>query len=101
MGGYDVMLAYVRENADGDVSREYLSLESRFSGGGRWSIFERAELDLNTGWRKEVTGNSTQLSNVSLSANLRVASRYHSSQPGIWWISTMPGKGPEPRGRAK
>jgi hypothetical protein len=73
MGGYDVMLAYVRENADGDVSREYLSLESRL-GGGRWSIFERAELDLNTGWRKDLAGSSTQLSNVSLSGNLRVTS---------------------------
>jgi hypothetical protein len=74
MGGDDVMLAYVRENADGDVSREYLSLESRFSGGGRWSLFERAELDLNTGWRKDLSGSSAQLSNVSLYGNLRVAS---------------------------
>jgi hypothetical protein len=72
--GYDVMLAYVRENADGDVSREYLSLESRFGGGGRWSLFERAELELNTGWRKDLAGSSTQLSNVSLSGNLHVAS---------------------------
>jgi hypothetical protein len=72
-GGYDAMLAFVRENADGDVSREYLSLESRF-GGGRWSLFQRAELDLNTGWRKDATGKSTQLSNVSLSGNLRVTS---------------------------
>lgn len=74
MGGLDAMLAFVRENADGDVSREYLTLESRLGGGSRWSLFQRAELDLNTGWRKEVTGKSTQLSNVSLSGNLRVAS---------------------------
>lgn len=74
IGGYDVLLAYVRENADGDVSREYLSLESRFAGdGGRWSIFERAELDLNRGWRQELTGTSHQLSNISLSGNLRVS----------------------------
>ena len=46
------MLAFVRENADGDVSREYLSLESRFGNGSRWSLFQRAELDLNTGWRQ-------------------------------------------------
>ncbi len=72
--GYDATLAFVRENAGGDVSREYLSLESRFGGGGRWSLFERAELDLNTGWRKEATGKGTQLSNVSVSGNLRVAS---------------------------
>ena len=57
--GYDATLAFVRENADGEVSREYLSLESRFGSGSRWSIFERAELDLNTGWRQEVSGKST------------------------------------------
>ena len=72
-GGYDATLAFVRENADGDVSREYLSLESRFGSGSRWSLFQRAELDLNRGWRKEVSGKSYQLSNVSLSGNLRVA----------------------------
>jgi hypothetical protein len=73
IGGYDVLFAWVRENADGDVSREYLSLESAFNGGGRWSLFQRAELDLNRGWRQEVSGKSQQLSNVSLSGNLRVA----------------------------
>jgi len=72
-GGYDVLLAYVRENADGEVSREYVSLESSFNGGGRWSLFQRAELDLNRGWRQEVSGKSHQFSNVSLAGNLRVA----------------------------
>src|SRR2546426_1736824 len=34
-------------------------------------------------------------------ANFRVISRYNSSHPGMWWITTIPGKGPGPRGRAK
>ena len=73
-GGYDVALAFVHENAESDVSREYLSLESRFGAGSRWSLFERAELDLNRGWRKELSGSSLQLSNVSLSGTLRLVS---------------------------
>jgi hypothetical protein len=72
--GYDAALAYVREDADGDVSREYLSLESRFAGGSRFWLFERAELDLNRGWRESATGRSYQLSNLSFSANLRLSS---------------------------
>ena len=83
--GHDVMLAFVRENADGDVSREYLSLESRFGNGSRWSLFQRAELDLNSGWRQEVTGQSTQLSNVSLSGNLRVT-------PSAWAFVSYDGR---------
>jgi hypothetical protein len=84
-GGHDVMLAFVRENADGDVSREYLSLESRFGQGSRWSLFQRAELDLNTGWRKDASGKSTQLSNVSLSGNLRVT-------PSAWAFVSYDGR---------
>jgi hypothetical protein len=84
-GPYDVMLAFVRENADGDVSREYLSLESSVGKGGRWSLFERAELDLNTGWRKDLTNKSTQLSNVSLSGNLRVT-------PSAWAFVSYDGR---------
>jgi hypothetical protein len=70
---YDVLLAFVRENAEGEVSREYLSLESRFAGGGRWSVFQRAELDIHRGWREEVSGKSYQLSNIGLTGNLRVS----------------------------
>lgn len=70
--GLESTLAFVREDAEGDVSREYLSLETRYGRGGRFSLFERAELDLNNGWRREVMGERTQLSNVSLAANLRV-----------------------------
>jgi hypothetical protein len=71
-GAYDVLLAFVRETAEGDVSREYLSLESRFAGRGRWTIFQRAELDIHRGWREEVTGKGYQFSNIGLTGNLRV-----------------------------
>jgi hypothetical protein len=83
-GGYDVLFAAVRENAEGEVSREYLSLESRFAGGGRWSVFQRAELDLNRGWRQEVTGKSYQFSNIGLTGNLRVT-------PTTWAYVTYSG----------
>jgi len=85
MGGYDATLAYVRENADGDVSREYLSLESFFGSGSRWSLSERAELDLNRGWREDVTGRSYQLSNVSLAGNVRLA-------PSSWVVVSYDGR---------
>ena len=71
--GYDVLLALVRETAEGDVSREYLSLESRFAGGGRWSLSQRAELDVNRGWRREATGKSHQFSNIGLTGSLKVS----------------------------
>jgi hypothetical protein len=71
--GYDATLAIVRELGAGEVSREYMSLESRLAHGSRWSFFERAELDFNRGWRQELTGKSQQLSNVSLSASFRMS----------------------------
>jgi hypothetical protein len=84
-GGYEATLAWVRENADGDVSREYLSLESFLGGGARWSFTERAELDLNRGWRKGATGRAYQLSNVSLAGNLRLA-------PSSWVVVSYDGR---------
>jgi hypothetical protein len=83
-GGHNVLFAFVRENAEGDVSREYLSLESRFAGGRRWSVFQRAELDLNRGWRRELSGKSYQLSNLGLSGNLKVS-------PSAWLFVSYDG----------
>lgn len=70
---YEAVLAVVREFAEGDVSREYVSLESRFGSGSRWSVFQRAEVDLNRGWRESLAAQQYQLSNFSLSANLRLS----------------------------
>ena len=71
---HDTTLAMVREFADSDVSREYVSLESRFGHGSRWSFFQRAELDLNRGWREAAAGTRYQISNVSLAARARLGS---------------------------
>lgn len=70
-GAYEMILAGVREFAGSEVSREYLSLESRFGSGRRFSAYERAELDVNRGWREDLAGRRYQLSNLAVSANLR------------------------------
>jgi hypothetical protein len=72
-GGYELILAGVREFAGPEVSREFLALESRFGSGGRLSFYERAELDVNRGWREPLSGRRYQLSNLALSANLHFA----------------------------
>jgi hypothetical protein len=79
------VLAYVRENAESDVSREYFSLESSFGSGSRWSLFQRAELDLNRGWRREIGGKGYQFSNLSFSGNLRLT-------PASWAFVSYDGR---------
>jgi hypothetical protein len=69
---YEVQLAAVRELEANEVSREYVSLEVRLRSRRAW-LFQHAELDVNRGWRQELTGKSTQLSNVSVSGNLRLS----------------------------
>lgn len=83
-GGYDATLAAIREDADGDLSREYLSLETRLARGDL-TLFQRAELDWNRGWRQQAAGSSAQLSNLSLSANLRLA-------PASWAFVSYDGR---------
>jgi len=67
---YDVMVALVREFAQEDISREYVGVEARL-GSGAVSVFGRTEIDLNRGWRGELSAEDYQFSNVSAAANLR------------------------------
>ena len=69
---FELFVAGVREEGELDVSREYVALETRWAPGKRWSFYQRAELDLNNGWREELTGTSSQLSNLSVALNARV-----------------------------
>ncbi|MCB1007413.1 MAG: hypothetical protein KDB94_00825 [Acidobacteria bacterium] len=57
----------------GEISRDFVTLESRFGAGSRWWIFQRAEIDLNRGWRREETGSSSQVTNAALSGSLRLS----------------------------
>jgi hypothetical protein len=58
-----VVASGVRENEAGDVSREYLGLQGQLRAGGLW-LYQRAEIDLNRGWREERAGRSSQLTDL-------------------------------------
>ncbi|MDX1385282.1 MAG: hypothetical protein R3190_16635, partial [Thermoanaerobaculia bacterium] len=78
----DLTVAAITEEADSEVSRDYVSLETRVrGGGGRWHLFQRAEVDLNRDWRQEVTGRSSQLTNLSLSTSYQIS-------PGVRWVAS-------------
>lgn len=72
--GLDLLLAGLREEGDLGVSREYVTLETQYHGGDRWSFFQHAEVDLNTDWRELAAREETQLSTLSLTALRRLAS---------------------------
>jgi len=65
---WEVILAGVREQGLEDISREYVTLQSRFSSGGRgrFSFYQRTEVDVNRGWRKDLSEKGVQISNLSL-----------------------------------
>lgn len=67
------LLAFVREFDGPEISREYVALETRFGTGARLLFFQRGELDLNRGWRREAAESAYQVSNLSLSASLRLS----------------------------
>jgi hypothetical protein len=67
---YEVVVSGVRENQDGDVSREYVGLQGQLRAGGLW-LYQRAEIDLNRGWRAERTTASAQLTDVRSSLSWR------------------------------
>lgn len=70
---YDAIVSVVREFSGAQISREYLGVESRVGTGRRLSLFERAEIDMNRGWRQDATKRPYQLSVLSVSSNLRLS----------------------------
>jgi hypothetical protein len=72
-GNYDAQVAAVREFSGSELSREYVSYQGRLASGTRFTSFQWAEVDLNTGWRQALATSSVQLSNLSLSASYRVS----------------------------
>lgn len=64
-------LAAVAEYRGSTVSREFLYLQNSFGGGGRLSIFQMLELDINRNWREERAGQSFTISNFFLSTRYR------------------------------
>lgn len=70
---FSLFFAGVREEGELDVSREYVALQTRYDTGDRWSFYQRAELDLNNGWRADLGGSAVQLSNLSLGATVRLS----------------------------
>ena len=71
--GLEIFLSGIREEGDIDVSREYVAVETRLSPVGRWSFYQRAEIDVNNGWRREQAGASSQLSNLALTLDYRLS----------------------------
>jgi len=78
-GFAEVLLSAIGEYTELDVSREYLYVQSRFGWRGRWSIYQQTELDFNRDWRLEATGETYQLSNLSLAGTFRFSSRFRGS----------------------
>jgi hypothetical protein len=79
-GNYDAQVAAIREFSGSELSREYVSYQGRLAAGSRFTSFQWAEVDVNTGWRQELAPSQVQLSNLSLSATYRVSA---SVQAGV------------------
>ncbi|HJX28380.1 MAG TPA: hypothetical protein VJ885_10735, partial [Thermoanaerobaculia bacterium] len=72
--GLGVLLAGLREEGDLGISRDYVTLETQYNAGDRWSFFQHAELDLNREWRELAARDEVQVSTLSVTALRRLAS---------------------------
>jgi hypothetical protein len=50
------------------VSREYLAAQADFNFGRQWYLNQYFEIDLNRAWRRQVSGNTINLSNIYFNA---------------------------------
>jgi len=69
----EILLGGASERSEeGEISRDFVTVESRFGGGSRWWLFQRAEIDLNRGWRRDAAGSTSQVTNAAISGSLRL-----------------------------
>ncbi|MCP4573840.1 MAG: hypothetical protein GY838_15895 [bacterium] len=74
-GRLDLSLTGAGRYRDGEISREWLSLVTTWHDGGRLSLLQAAEVDVNRGWRKDAGGDGARLSSGALSARYRFTER--------------------------
>lgn len=70
----DSTVALAGEYTDGEVNREYIYLNNRYSSGA-FSLYQSAELDINRGWRSERASQSLALTNLFLQGSYRASDR--------------------------
>jgi len=76
----EILVGGVTERDDhGDPSRDFVAVESRFGSGAAWWLSQRAEIDFNRDWRKELTGKSSEVSNAALAASFRLSDAWRAS----------------------
>jgi len=57
----ELLFSGAREFAGSEISREYIGQQAQLRNGNVW-LYERVEIDLNTGWRRERAGNAFDVS---------------------------------------
>lgn len=72
---FEMLVAGVVEDGDLGVSREYVLVETHYSGDGAWSFYQRAEIDQNNDWRADLSDSSSQLSSASITATGRLSEK--------------------------
>jgi hypothetical protein len=68
----ELVFSGAREFAGSEISREYVGQQAQLRSGNVW-LFERMEIDLNTGWRRERAGDALDVSEARALLTWRAA----------------------------
>ncbi len=71
----EMTLAAAGEYDHSTISREFVFVRTNYSHGGKFSLYQSAEIDLNRGWRKAKAGQSVTFSNVFVNMRYRFSKR--------------------------
>lgn len=78
-GRFESTLALTGEYHGKTVSREFIYLQNSYYQANKWSIYQSAELDINRGWRKDISGGSNLFTNFNI-GDLSLTNFYISGQ---------------------
>lgn len=89
-GFAEILVGGVREKSDeGETSRDFVAIESRFGSGSRWWIFQRAEIDLFRDWREREAGRTSQISNAAIAASFQLSPAWRASLSYDQWRNNL------------
>lgn len=89
-GFAEILVGGVTEKSDeGETSRDFVAIESRFGSGSRWWIFQRAEIDLFRDWREREAGRTSQISNAAIAASFQLSPAWRASLSYDQWRNNL------------
>jgi len=73
---FESTVAAAGEYHKGIISREFVYIQNRYNSSNKWHLYQSISLDVNRGWRKDISDESVTISNLYLSGRYKFSKMF-------------------------